>query len=46
MVKAWDYAIFSPTRDGFLNDSIAPSGWIDVFLIPHHQIEVIKHLLK
>ncbi len=46
LVKAWDYAIFSPTPDGFLSHSIAPSGWIDVFLIPHQKVEMIKHLLK
>lgn len=46
LFKSWNYAIFSVTSDGFLSESIASSGWIDVFLIPQEKLPKIEHILN
>lgn len=46
LFKSWNYAIFSLTNNGFLCDLLAPSGWIDVFVIPQEKLKTVKHLLN
>lgn len=46
LMKSWNYAIFTETKDGFLSTSLPSEGWVDVFLIPQHKVEKVMTVLS
>ncbi|NJM20680.1 MAG: FkbM family methyltransferase [Richelia sp. SM1_7_0] len=46
LIKSWNYAIFTETKDGYLSDFLPSSGWVDVFLIPQAKVEKVMAVLS